>query len=274
MASEPDGRMDVLFETRFSFLGTSGWREQTTTTAETLYEPERMRQRFELFEKLTLPSLRDQSDPDFRHYVLSGRDMPEAQKKTLREMCHDMLGDRADVQFRKPGPVAQFVTRYTRRTYRKSPRLAQVVLDDDDALSTDYVQVLRAEAEAARAYEHDGLDFLYLTFPRGVTLRFNEDGPPDVFDRNVVNTNLGLALVGPGDTKRNPFAVAHKMVYRRHPVRVIQTRRPFYVRSLHDYNDSRRQKQVKPFNAKKIAEAAQYLPCLNNFFGDALKVAA
>ncbi len=272
--SDASGRMDVLFQTRFSFLGTSGWRAQATTTAETLYEPSRMRQRFELFEKLTLHSLRDQTDPDFRHYVLSGKDMPEDQKKTLREMCHDMLGDRADVQFRKPGPVAQFVTRYTKRTYREVPRFAQVVLDDDDALSTDYVDVLRAEAEAAQRYQHDGLDFLYLTFPRGVTLRFNEDATPEVFDRNVVNTNLGLALVGPGDTKRNPFAVAHKMVYRRHPVRVIQTRRPFYVRALHDFNDSRRQRQVKPFDAKRIAEAARYLPCLYNYFPIDRKAAA
>ena len=52
--------MDVVFETRFSYFGQSGWKSAAAADPKLLFDPPRMDERLKLFERVTLPSLKAQ----------------------------------------------------------------------------------------------------------------------------------------------------------------------------------------------------------------------
>ncbi|HHC29039.1 MAG TPA: hypothetical protein ENK80_00495, partial [Rhodobacterales bacterium] len=78
--------MDVVFETRFSFFGQSGWKSAAAADPGLLFDPARMDERLKLFERITLPSLKAQEDGDFTHMVLSSTLMPNDYKIKLRDL--------------------------------------------------------------------------------------------------------------------------------------------------------------------------------------------
>lgn len=63
--------MDIVFETRFSFFGQSGWRSDHAADPDLLFADDRLEQRLRYFEQITLESLKGQTDGNFRHLVLS-----------------------------------------------------------------------------------------------------------------------------------------------------------------------------------------------------------
>lgn len=72
--------MEVVFQTRFSFFGVSGWQSATSQSEEMLFDPERLNKRFDLFERIALAGLRDQTDDDFKLSVLSSTNLPQNTK--------------------------------------------------------------------------------------------------------------------------------------------------------------------------------------------------
>jgi hypothetical protein len=229
----------MIYMMRYSFFGNSGWRAPASKQADLLFDPARLQQRAYFAEKIALASLRDQTDGDFELIVLSSTLMPENYQKQLSELAQDMLGQRAHVIFRAPDSAGNWFQRYRRRTFGKHLFTSQIVLDDDDALAVDFNEICRAEAHAAMNLRRPGMpDYTFLSFPRGITARFLE-GEMQLSHRVVPATNLGLALVGPTELRRNPFAVAHKKIPERHPCRLIHSNVPHYIRALHGHNDSR-----------------------------------
>ena len=255
--------ISVLFVTRFSFLGKGGWKNAETATAETLYEPARIARRMEIFEHVTLPSLRDQRDPGFRHLILSGADMPTVQKKALRTLVGDMLGERAEVYFRKPGVVGRIVRRWVKGAYDFETPLAQVALDDDDAVATDFVEILKQEAARALDVNYDGDDHMFLSFPRGISLILKDDGVK-LHHRNVFYTNQGLALVAKAGTNEGLFLQPHRRVGWLNEARMIQTLRPIYLRTHHGENDSRAITSGKELSEDERPEIEPLFPCLRD----------
>ncbi|MEL7343911.1 MAG: glycosyltransferase [Pseudomonadota bacterium] len=255
--------ISVLFVTRFSFLGKGGWRNAESATPETLYEPSRIARRLEIFEHVTLPSLRDQSDPDFAHVILSGDAMPGDQKKALKTLVGDVLGERAVVTFRKPGQTGRIIRRWIKGAYDFETPLAQAVLDDDDAVATDFVEILRQEAARALAVNYDGDAHMYLSFPRGISLVLKNDGIR-LHHRNVYYTNQGLALVAPAGTNEGLFLQPHRRVGWTNEARMIQTLRPMYLRTHHGTNDSRAITSGKQLAEDEAPQFAPLFPCLGD----------
>lgn len=75
----------LLFITRFSFFGKSGWKSNTSEDKELLFKEDRLEQRMYLFENVTLPSLIAQTDSEFHHLVLSSSELPDLAKIKLRK---------------------------------------------------------------------------------------------------------------------------------------------------------------------------------------------
>jgi hypothetical protein len=148
---------------------------------------------------------------------------------------------------------------------------AQVVLDDDDAVSVDFVESVRREGEHAVRSLRPGQDCVYLSYATGMTARFHLDGSVDLMDRVVPFTNLGLTLVAPPGTRRNPFMLAHKKVARRHDVRVFYDQRPWYLRAVHDSNDSRALHTDAPLPADRVKAAMAQFPLLRGLDMAALR---
>lgn len=260
--------MKICFQTRFSFFGKSGWKSAASMNPEELFAPERLDKRFELFEKITLRSLVDQTDRDFDHMVLSSALMPMPFRLRLRDMCRDHLGDRAKVLFRRPKFVEKIVHNFTLETYGGEDHVMQAVLDDDDAVSVDFVEAMRFEGETAlnTPYHNDPVTFV--TFPRGFSLGLRDDEEPWMAQRHVPFTNLGLCIVKPPSHQKNLFNVSHLKVGKRFGSRMAGAHRPFYLRTVHDHNDSRANVSDMFLDREEIEMQFGYFPLLKAFFGE------
>lgn len=267
--------MDVIFQTRFSFFGISGWQSATSQSETMLFAPERLEARFELFERIALAGLRDQTDPDFKLSVLSSNNLPEKYKARLSELCNDTLGaERVDINYRGPRKAGKLYRQIMCEKYPDNRTIAQVVLDDDDAVSNDFVAVCKREADYAASHNYDGTEATFLTFPRGVSLGLEHQKAAWLAPRNAYFTNLGLTLVAPPSFKRHPYLTSHRQIGNRFTSRAILSERPFYVRAVHDGNDSDAKHSDARYSPDQIVELMEYFPFLQDHFAPTARIAA
>lgn len=232
--------MQIIYLTRFSYFGRSGWRAPASRAPEELFAPERLRARLAMFQRYTLPSLAAQSDGDFQHLVLSSTLMPRPWRRRLKRAVQGALGDRGRVIFRRQGSAGHMIRRHVRASFADQDHVVQVVLDDDDALSADYNAVLRYHVRTIIDDPNNDDEATFLSFPRGLTLGLDAQGfPAWLAERNVPFTNLGLALLSRPDYRKNPFMTSHRRIGERQATRLIGAKRPFYLRAVHGLNDSR-----------------------------------
>ncbi len=258
--------MQTIIQMRFSFFGHSGWQSDASKDPQALYAPARLRKRFEFFERIALASLRDQTDPDFKLAILSSKLMPNRFKNRLTEMCYDTLGeDHCDILFRHPGKAGRIFRRYTQRRYADHDYVSQVVLDDDDALSNDYIEVSKREAHNAVKNNIDKHGVTFLTFCNGYTLGLSDAHKAWLAPRYVPFTNLGLAQISPPSSGTHPFLTAHRKIGNRHTARAIHSRRPYYLRTVHNLNDSTAFRSKKRLDGVEQQQAIKYFPLLNDF---------
>ncbi len=253
--------MKILFQTRFSFFGKSGWRSEASRDPGKLFDPERLDARFAMFERFTLASLAAQEDDGFMHMVLASSEMPMEHRKRLRELLGDMLGSRARMILRPYSSAGHKFRRYTRKMFEDTP-VTQVVLDDDDALSCDFTAQLRHHARHAAQTSFEARRGVFLTFPHGLSMVVKGTTPTRFIPRNVPFTNLGLAVVGPADMARNPYLTSHRRIGERHPHLVLGDSRPFYLRTVHDSNDSRAMVGEGVLEGPALARALERFPFL------------
>lgn len=266
--------MKLVFETRFSYVGQSGWKSEASQNPELLFAPDRMEARFNLFSKITLPSLAAQTDDDFELLILTSKLMPKVYKIKLASLCNAHLGhDRVRILDYGPFKAGRVFRNFVRDTYGEHPHVAQVVLDDDDAVSADFVEICKAEARklAASDYEEDYGRFL--SFSRGYSLLVQDGQLQKLSPKHSPYLNLGLTLVAPPNTMKNPFLVSHLAIGERHPGYVVNTLRPFYLRTVHDHNDSRTPHKTDWLSDDEVLDAQQYFPLLADHF-TSLKPAA
>ena len=264
--------LQMVFQTRYSFLGSSGWRSGVSRDAALLFDPARLERRLSLFERVALASLRDQTDPDFKLLLLTSKFLPADHLKRVTEACHDMIGpERTMITRRRPQQAGHALRRCMRHHLNQISHSAQIVLDDDDAVSCDFVARCRQEAQFALSQMMPVQTPVYLSFATGLTGRFEADGGMTLIPREMPFTNLGLTLVGPTMTRKNPYLLAHKKVTRRHAVRVIHDQRPFYIRSVHDTNDSRTPHGNVPCDAAATRRMIEWFPLLRDMDLTALR---
>lgn len=260
--------MHLIYMMRYSYFGQSGWRSVASGDPAKLFDTNRLEEREYFLRKVALASLRDQKDQDFELIVLSSSLMPAAYQKRLQDICHDMIGPRARVIFEDPGVVARKFHNYRMAHFNRYENTAQIVLDDDDALAAEFTGDLRGEASAALALRKvDGPEYCFLSFPRGLTAQF-EEGRLELIHRNVPATNLGLALVGPTQTRRSPFRVAHYKILERRPVRVVYTQEPQYLRSVHGSNDSKARRGTEIVDPDMMPQLVKSFPLLKDLHED------
>ncbi|GEM_PF-314048 len=222
----------ILICTRFSFFGRSGWKSEFSADPEMLFEQGRLEQRFWLFENITLPSLVSQTDKDFHYFILSSRLMPDWAKQRLRTLCDTHLG-RGNFTIKYPrGGLARKHLRVMLSELTGEAPVAQVVLDDDDGLSCDFVARLKTQLSTLTSVQHPH----FVTFPNGYALGLRENST-GMWKHSYRFINLGLTMIGSTDQK-NVFGIDHI----RAPERLGFTNdssMPMFVRTLSNVNDSR-----------------------------------
>ena len=186
----------VLGICRFSFFGKSDTKLDYTDTNEafhTLYDPRRMESRFALLENLLLPSLRAQSEKNFRLV------MPKPYRDRLKDLCHDI--EQVKVFEAEGSDIKTELRRFTMQKWRARGGLMQFRIDDDDALSQHYIARLR---HWASVLPHRTI----VTMPKGLCLYRNETGTHCTpMYRNL--TAVGYAYFSNRPTGRTIFHFAH-----------------------------------------------------------------
>ena len=225
--------------TRFSFVGVSGWRSQRGNQEEFLLSPERLERRFELFEKITVPSLRAQTDKGFDWVILASKMMPESFQNRLKEIVDTVPNSGFSVVALRPKKSVSVVfRRIIQNRYEPEEIVNSVVLDDDDAVSDDFVDLCKSTSQTAWSEKAPEDRFVISTFAYGYSLVLNDTGY-NLVSRDVPFTNLGLTMTAPATERKNLFAMSHKRIGERHPNYISPERRPVYLRTVHDTNDSR-----------------------------------
>lgn len=226
-------QMKIIGHCRFSWFGISDTGRAISDIEAAkgiLWHPHRMAIRFHLFEKVMLPAMQAQTDPDFELVILISEELPQ----TYRDRLERKVAGTANMRILST--VERDIGRALRPTIRASLEAAERAvhfrIDDDDALANDYIGRLRHLTESGNPDAGTAI-----SFPKGV-LSFFHDGVPKHAEYFKSYVAAGLAFVVGESYVRNPFQVQHRQVGKRQPSFVDPTFHAFQV-TLHAVNNTR-----------------------------------
>ncbi len=230
--------MQVIGICRFSYPAIGGFQVHHATIDDRtayLYAPERMEERFRMFESLTLPPLRAQTDPDFTFLVVIGENIPPPYYERLMDLLADL--PQAIVQPHLPGRHRDVMKQaiHSVRTARGTHSL-QFRMDDDDAVSVTFVERLREAAGDLRGVLHKhrycGIDFNHGWIAR--TTRRGISAKPTI----ETLWTPGLAIAVAAGASRGVINFSHAKLGRIMPVTSFADE-DMFIRGHNDHNDSR-----------------------------------
>lgn len=258
--------MIPIVQMRYSYFGESGWRSDASNDKELLFDRRRLDHRFNLLQKYAVRSLIDQEDQDFYFAMLTSADLPADHLAKVSDFVGDTFGDRGAVLARHEGPVLRHFIRHNRSQFPPGSTMMQIVLDDDDALSVDFMGRLKSESEAFRTRIPADLRRFFVSFSKGVSVVYERgQAVPKLYRRDVPYTNLGLTLVSQIEDRVNPYAVAHKKIARRFPTLVYNDLKAYYLRVVHGANDSRAQfDETQPVDDGGLPDLIKRFPLLRD----------
>ncbi|MDQ1900337.1 glycosyltransferase [Paracoccus sp. WLY502] len=163
-----DRDIRILGVCRFSMLGRGDWkayRNQPDEALEAIYleqskdlfSPERLESRLATFEHLTLRSLANQSDADFRLLVVSSDRMPDIHRARLEDICRGV--EQVVLRFLPPIHVSEAIHQAAPDIGLDLADTVQFRLDDDDCVSRDYIRRLRRHAACMWRNAHFAVSF-------------------------------------------------------------------------------------------------------------------
>ena len=205
--------MQVIGLCRFSYPAEGGFQVEHKTIEDRityLYQPPRMEERFTLFEAITLPALKSQSDPDFTLVILIGDTLPRPYETRLRDLCAGVpqIRIRAEAPARHR-PIMRSILNEARHDLSAS--CLQFRLDDDDAIAVDFVQELRQSARDCagliRQNAHVAFDFntgFLLQTENGVLLSQEITRPYQT---------AGLGVYVAGGVKKSVMNFTHNRIF-------------------------------------------------------------
>ena len=220
---------------RFSFYGITDTRARPNddgTALAALYDETRMARRFFLFENLTLPSLIHQTDRAFRTVIMSSEVMPDRFKERLSAVAARLPGAVVEFSHHQRGDLAFHKYMVEASGFKGRASSVHFRLDDDDAVSVNYIARLREISRVLSPSTH-------ITFPTGIFLfPASADGPQGTsMVQQRFLTAIGLATVNGGGFQKNPFQMMHGNVWTRWPV-VSDPSFAAHIRTQHFDNDT------------------------------------
>ena len=265
--------MQVIGLCRFSYPAEGGFQVDFSTMEEKLaylYAPARMEERFRTFETLTLPPLRAQTDPNFDFIVLIGDSLPLAHRERLEGLLADI--PQAKLFVFPPKPHRDIMKRIINkvRVFDGMPCL-QFRMDDDDAVSIDFVERLRDVADRLAPLA-EGRNLIAIDFNRGFLAEAHAGGL-DVAETQTPYTTAALALYVSPESRQTIMNFAHNKLPQA-MMTVTFTDEDMLVRGYNSYNDSRQGPHVsQPKLVTLDAEGEAYFKARFNIDVDAVRAA-
>lgn len=236
--------MQVIGLCRFSYPAIGGFQVEHDTIEDRiafLYGRQRMEERFRLFETLTLPALRAQTDPRFDFIIVIGNQLPAIYENRLRDLVADV--PQANIIAEPPQqhrPVMSRVINYARR--RPDDACMQFRLDDDDAIGIDFIRQLREQEKASRRFTKQ-FKTVAFDYSRGFLLKPTQGG---IQIQDVIQTYMtaALAIRVAGGWNKTIMNFGHHKIFRSMPTLTFNDPH-MYVRSHNQFNDSHLGKKTK-----------------------------
>lgn len=223
---------------RFSYPSKGGFvkSDDDPEVLETrLYDPARLERRFQLFERLTMPSLLAQSDTDFAMIFLIGRSLPDVWRDRLHDAIAPLAGARVVALTSLPHYLA------VRRAFAMAEQdsathVTGFRLDDDDALDRDHIARMRRTVAALLPVA--GMDAPLVTGSnRGYFLERKPGGNTifEVVEKTPIG--IGLAMTTPKGVQENIFRRNHRFCGQYYNT-YTDANVPAFIRTVHSDNDS------------------------------------
>lgn len=249
--------MQVIGLCRFSYPALGGFQIEHETIEDRrrfLYDPARLEERFALFESISLPCFREQTDSDFTMLVITGTCLPAK----ARDRLHDLTASIPQIQIveREPDrhrPVMKNAINSARKDMDQ-PCL-QFRHDDDDAVSVDFIERLRAAYSETKGLM-DNNQTVAIDFNSGFLARTDRSGvrAGSVFQSLL---GVGLGMFVQGGCNQTIMNFMHHRMGRFMPV-VSYPDAPMWVRTFSDFNDSsdgiRSKVKLEPLSAELSSE--------------------
>lgn len=247
--------MQVIGLCRFSYPALGGFQVEHDSTEERiafLYAPERMEERFRLFETVALPCLRAQTDPEFTFVIVIGESLPAP----YRDRLYDLTAGMAQVEIvSKPPKPHRPIMKKILNAARIDPDAPclQFRHDDDDAVAVNFVERLRRDVVdcAGLLRRHPLVAFDY---NRGYIAELGPDGIAATELYRPFNT-AALALYVAGGKQLSIMNFGHHKLPQHMPS-VSFTDSHMFLRTHNKFNDSR-QKKLPPIEVAPLSGAQE-----------------
>ncbi|MGD9865090.1 MAG: glycosyltransferase [Pseudodonghicola sp.] len=233
-----DRKVKTVGLLRFSVLTPTYYSERFKTLEETaahIFSPERMELRFRLFEKLCLPSLIRQTDPEFDMVVLTAESMPERYLTRLL----DLLEPLPNIHCLPVGTDNHY--KLLQKGYNAVPKedcTHRILfrLDDDDAVDMNFIRRTKRFADALLRMQGPKTPFV-IAHNRGFYVRSTK-GKTEIFDAcERAPLSTGTALVAPVGSGENPYRFNHRKLAQ-HFNTFSDISVPAFIRTIHGDNKS------------------------------------
>ncbi|NVO26459.1 hypothetical protein HJ526_03420 [Donghicola sp. C2-DW-16] len=202
-----------------------------------LYAEDRMEGRFYFFEELVVPTIRAQTDKDFRVVVLAGDQMPTHYRQRLEAAVAGC--PQFDLRFEPEGQNHADLCRRLMVDARDQSAdwVAEFRLDDDDAVALDFVATIRAMAPAVTALAAASPEVrAALDFAMGFVL-YAKRRELDILPVLARLWTPALVMVNRPDHPKSLLDTRHLRLWQRFPV-ISSVDHPMFIRGAHDDNDS------------------------------------
>ncbi|MBU2981813.1 putative rhamnosyl transferase [Lentibacter algarum] len=223
-----------------------------------LYNARRLEGRLFFMEHLVLPSIRAQSDVDFKLVLMIGDELPDPWRSKLLRLIKDI--PQVKPVFLPEGQNHMEACRNLMISERDQSAdvVAEFRLDDDDAVASDFVARLRDLFGALRPIykEHKRVA---VDFCRGFLMRCENSGEINYEPVEARLWTPALALYVPPSHKRSLINYPHMRTWRAMPV-LSHNKKPMFVRGAHEGNDSeikRRNVETFRFNLENLPDVMQ-----------------
>lgn len=230
-------RSQVIGICRFSYPAEGGFQRVHQTIAEReafLYAPERLNERFRMFEAFTLPSLRAQTDQNFTFLIVIGDGFPAERLAQLRALTENL--PQVVIQAHPPKRHRTVMAEAINSVRQKDRYTLQFRLDDDDAIGVGFVATLRRNLHQCRDVFED-TPLLAMDFVNGYMARANRNGiEAEPAKRLLVSAGLAIAF-RPGH-HLTVMNFGHHEVWQHMPV-LSRLDPEMWIRGANDHNDSR-----------------------------------
>ncbi|MGB2201228.1 MAG: glycosyltransferase [Pseudooceanicola atlanticus] len=204
--------------------------------AERIFRPEAMELRFRLFEALTLPTLLNQTDPDFRLVILTSDQMPKQFLDRLRDLAAPHAGTEV-----WPAPVDRHY-RLLRQSFGRvapdgSGHRLSFRIDDDDAVDLEMVERSKTISRQLLAFQKDETATM-LCWNKGFYYDIAEEGENSLTDTYLrAPLAIGTTLLHRPEDGHNPYRYNHKNFAAHYNV-YSDISLPGFIRSIHPGNSS------------------------------------